>query len=230
MKTSILILSLTLFSVSLYSQEVFTDIKEFGLKGKVKSIESNYYSVKENRQELTLDTLNSKSLMHFNENGNLTIIVNFTFSGEEIERIKYQRDDNERKISYKKYNENGIFETGKYNWINERKYQIKAKDSFGIRIESEFTLSKKFRDESGTTTYYDDKTGEYFLTYHYQNILDENGNLLSSNNIYKPLGNSSTIIYDVQELDEFGNWIKVSLYDDEKDFRQIMIRKIEYYK
>jgi hypothetical protein len=37
------------------------------------------------------------------------------------------------------------------------------------------------------------------------------------------------MIYDVQELDSMGNWIKINLYYEDEDFRQIMIRKIEYY-
>ena len=67
------------------------------------------------------------------------------------------------------------------------------------------------------------------LTYKYENILDEYGNLLRSKITYEPIDKSSIMIYDVQELDSMGNWIKINLYYEDEDFRQIMIRKIEYY-
>lgn len=218
-----------LFCFSLHSQEGFTDLKEFGLKSRVKSIESTYYSAKESKEKWVVDTITSKSKMVFDENGNLTKIVNFSYSELEIETTEFQRDENERKIAYKMYNENGVFESGIYNWINEKKYQINSIDSFGIRTESEFTLTKNYRDESGITKYFDSKNGEYFLTYKYENILDENGNLLRSKITYEPIDRTSIIIYEVKELDNIGNWVKINLYHEDEDFRQIMLRKIEYY-
>ncbi|HBC03305.1 MAG TPA: hypothetical protein PKH16_09715 [Aequorivita sp.] len=220
-----------LFCFSLHSQEGFNDLKEYGLRGRVKSFESTYYSTKEIQEMWIIDTLKSKSKVDFDENGNITKIVNLSFSESElkIETIEFQRDKNERKISYKKYNEYEVFETGTYKWIDERKYQINSIDSFGIRTESEFTLTKNLRDKSGTTAYFDSKSGEYLLTYKYENILDEYGNLLRSKITYEPIDKSSIMIYDVQELDSMGNWIKINLYYEDEDFRQIMIRKIEYY-
>ncbi|WP_310994390.1 hypothetical protein [Aequorivita marina] len=232
MRILILFLCFLFFSISFFSQEGYTDIKEFGLNGNVKSIESKYYSIKENQGKWILDTLNSQSKMYFNNNGGITKMVNQSFSQLETETIEIQRDQNGRKISYHKYNENGIFETGYYQWVDERKYQIKAKDSFGFRMESEFTLTKNFRDKSGITLYYDDRSGEHLLTHQYENILDQEGNLLSSKITYEPLHNSTTMIFEVQETDDFGNWIMVNLYkeEEEKESRQIMIRNIEYYK
>lgn len=220
-----------LFSFSLHSQEYFNDLKEFGLKGRVKSIESTYYSTKENQEVWIIDTVKSKSRVDFDKNGNITKIVNFSFpeSKLDVETTKFQRDKNGRKISYKKYKGNEVFETGVYRWINQRKYQINSIDSFGIGTKSEFTLTKNLRDESGTTAYFDSKSGEYLLTYKYENILDEYENLLRSIITYEPIGRTSIMIYDVQELDNFGNWIKINLYYEDEDFRQIMIRKIEYY-
>lgn len=229
MKIFIIGISFLIFSVSLYSQDDHTDVKEFGLKGNVKSVESNYYLAKEYQETWILDSLKSRSVMDFNKKGNFTKIISIDFPDSESEIIEFQRDENGRKISYKKHTLYGIFETGNYEWISEKRYRLKAKDSFGVRMESEFTLTENFRDESGTTIYYDDKTGEYLLTFTYQNILDKNGNLLRTNIFYEPSGDSSTTIYDVQEIDAFGNWIKVGLYHEEKDFREIMIRNIEYY-
>lgn len=230
LKISTIIISLFIFSVSLYSQDEYTDIKEFGLKGNVKSIESKYYSTKENQGKWILDTLNSKSRMDFNENGNITRMFNLSFPELETETTEILRDKNDRKISYQKSNQNGVFETGNYKWVDERVYQIKAIDSFGMRMESEFTLTKDFRDKTGTTVYYDNKSNEYLFTHQYENFFDEKQNLLMSKITYAPIKNSRTIIYKVQETDDFGNWTKVIVYDKENDFRQILIRKIEYYR
>lgn len=91
-------------------------------------------------------------------------------------------------------------------------------------------MTKEFRDETGTTVYYDNKSGEYLMTHQYENILDEKGNLLMSNITYEPLHNSTTMIYQVQKVDDFANWIEVIFYEKEIDFRQILIRNIEYYR
>ena len=226
----IIVLVLTNFS---FQEEYPNDLKIYGLKGKVKSINSISYGTKklENKYEIDKENPFSKSSSYFNEKGNIYKRIDSIYEAGKITEIRTTEFDfleDGKTKSYRIYNEKGQIEKAVYNWISDTKYQIEAIDKDSLQKKSIFNLTEKGRDKSGKTDYYFD--GEYISTYTYTNELDSEENFISSKFTYEPDGDTWTTLYKRKLPDENGNATKFILINKEKDsIIETTIRILKYY-
>ncbi|NJY61898.1 hypothetical protein HC174_03895 [Salinimicrobium sp. CDJ15-81-2] len=208
-----------------------TDLKIYGLKGKVKSMHSRSYS--------SLDHLNmegksflSESSSFFNENGNIYKSVDTIYENGEVKETlttEYYFLKDGSKKGYKIYNQEGIIETGTYKFLSSKKYEIKAVDSDGFEIRSVFHLTSNGRDKKGVSEYYYDN--EYISTYSYFNQLNADENFISSQFAIEPDGDNWITEYKMKNPDQKGNMKELHLINKEKDsLEKVIIRHIEYFE
>ena len=225
MKNILLFLIITIQTS--YCQENYSDLKELGLNGNVKTIFKNTYS--SDSTEFI-----SKEAAYFNKKGNLIKIIDSLYENGELKvYLKDYLESNNGVNTMFKIKENGeVVEYGSYEWLDDKSYKIKSYGIDAIKTEYYYYLNQKLRDSIGKTEYYlydpkDYSTVEYLGREEHQKFYDRNGvlkRIKHHNSIENEIWEE---IYKVLGTDKNGNSLKVQTFDKESD-SLIAIKTYQY--
>ncbi len=230
-----LIITLLLFT-SCANKNVPTDIKEYGLKGKIKSIMTINYSDLNNENGewvVTDNKIVSKIKMTFNKDGNIVEVKEWlpTYNKEEFIEFTTKIIFNQGlKYKYLKTNSNGeIVESGNYLWKDNYNYKLRVNRKDEGHVDSFSELDESYRDLKGQYTYYRED-GTVFLSESYENELNKDKEITSVK--YKDLLNNTfyTVEFFIKNRDLRGNIVKATqVYKDSQTLKSFSIREIKYY-
>lgn len=214
--------------------EKWSDIKEYGFIGKVKSVTiKNYIGLGKQTGKWFLNEENiySKQRMYFNSEGNIEQIIDNSklendLWNEITTSIEFEKN---LKKSYKKNDLFGkLTEEGIYEWLGYKKYILKAKHSNGNRVESISNLNGKFRNIGGEYKFFHGDSLAYLENY--SNQVNVKKGIISTNFFNKMSGKEYTILYTDKEFDQVGNTIKIALIDKKSgELKRFMTREFEYF-
>lgn len=231
-KLLFLLFFLSLTFNNLYSQ--FNDSKEYGFKGKFEKVTTyNYVGLEKENGKWIADEKNLVSIWEFivDKNQNFTEIKTtyFTNGTKEVQIYKYEFKNN-LKTSSKKYDEKGnIIETAKFEWLNDKSYQVVFNLDNYI-IEYKVILNENYRDfigENKVFEIYDNEKLPIDVT-SYKNYFDING-LIQKTEKFDVLGNiTTTISNEIQKTDNEGNMTEFAIVKDDGTLERFIKREFEY--
>jgi hypothetical protein len=235
------ILFLIFAASHIYAQH--TDVKEWGLKGKVKLITRYMYDqgvvkLSEKWQPTDSTHYSSKSVYYFNKKGFIDSSVEAYFysSYQQIQRIKTVYFYNKgKRISGLSYDQDGTISDISYEWLNNTTYVARSKNSH-FTTKNTAWLKKDFRDSTSEIEVWEHEHGSgYNLIYKRKYVVTTGANnlILQSHNIesHSPgmdKVDDYIIHYLHQEFDSHKNPINVAELRGETLYH-LVFRKIEYY-
>jgi len=230
----ILFVTLLLSSCSTPEKKSFTDLKEYGFKGKVKSvITKNYIGLErqDNKWVISEERIASKQNVFFNINGNITKIIDYRLlendSWYDI-TTEFKYENGLKKTSKKTDLYGKQTEQAEYKWLDDKNYILTAKDINGMKVESVSKLNNDFRSYSGEYKYF--KADSLVYSESYSNKLDKKGEIISTHFLNKISAKSYTLLYTDKELDKEGNLIKLAMtYEESGDLKRFIVREFSYY-
>jgi len=214
-----------------------TDLKEYGLKGKVKNILTMHYKdvmfFHGQWLPISFEKFSYSTDWHFNENGFLdtlktSILVN---SDSLVTSILAYEFKNEKKISGKYFNYNGdVTELHKINWTDQYTYTTIATDTNGAKaFESTIWLSNDFRENKGDFKSYEN--GKLVFYEKYSDIFDSNGQLIKGEFTNIEENTNYFVLYNHIEFDENNNPIvTIQINITDWTIKKMTIRRIDYYE
>ncbi len=226
------LLALTIIAVGQH-----TDLKEYGLKGKVKSITSMHYKdvmfSNGHWMPISKEKFYYTTVWHFNEQGFLDTSATslFVYPDSLVTNILAYEFKNGKKVSGKYFNYLGVLtELHKITWVDQYTYTIIATDTSGTKIlESNSWLNKNYRDNKGEYKSYEN--GKVVFYEKYSDIFDTNGQLLKAEFTNITENKSYVVLYKHSEFDKNKNPITTTQINiTDGTIKQITIRLIEYYE
>lgn len=230
------ILSVILTTNLLYGQS-FSDLKEFSLKGKVKTQIKNYYfSVDTSFRNLRIldSSKSSQTIFHYDNRGNVTdyeISEKFIIPSQKlIAKIAF-KNFRKRKIVFTtifdpREQKKNLIRADTVIWVTNYEYfensLIDTLRKSRLLLDNRFRiieLQDFYKDTISNTT--EIVTNKYSYN---KNGLPEK---ITTNNSLKPL-QSSTVTFRYLAFDKLGNPIKY-LMTDNKNFIALFIQKFDYY-
>ncbi len=236
------LLSISSISVS-FSQ--YSELREYGFKGRVKSMVTTQYQLitykKDDYTPIDTSMWNWKSRLFFNTSGNVDSITGC------VNYANYVPSDDNNTNCYKTlyyYNMIGKKQTGldigdvgsdKKNpivveWPNEHQYIERTyTPNLELKTENTVWLNRNFRDSAGTSLFY--SQGELISNTTFMSDFNEKGELIR--NIGKDLvtGITDTTYYKIKSYDHEGNPTVIYLYEgNSTEPKAINIRKYQYYR
>ena len=230
----LLVFSLLFISTSVLSQ--YSDLKEYGLKGNVKSVNDAVYTeVKLMRKRSKIDStakVEYHKYMHFNPSGQM----------DTMKVIDLDEKDSLFNSIYVLTFEDGIkngctlydsqYEPIEYmqiQWVDERTYNMAVTDTKGELVyESTSWLSSKFQDSIGETMIYNG--GELVRRTKYVNRFGKRYRVVGVDYFDSDGGFADSEVIEYLEFDKKGNWIKCVVRDTfTGEYKKMTIRTIEYY-
>ena len=234
MKRKIILSLLVFSSVNVFAQH--TDIKEYGLKGKVESITTMHYKdvMFKNGQWMptSFDEFLFTSVWHFNEQGFIDTAKTSLFIHPDslvTNTLTYQFK-NGKKVSGKYINYRGILtELYKISWTDEYTYTTITTDTNGTKLfESTSYLNKDFRDNKGEYKSYEN--GEIIDYEKYSDIFDKNGQLIKAEFTNLVENKNYVVLYKHSELDKNNNpTVTTQINITDGTIKKMTIRLIDYY-
>jgi len=234
-KKIISIVVTVLLLTSFVAEQKPNDVKEYGFKGKVKSVMTvNYNDIEkiDGTWDISEDKVISKWKMTFNIEGNIIEMKEYyplfgTIWEELTTKIEFEEG---LKSKYTKTDLYGqTTEVGVYNWVDDHNYKLTATQKSGVIINSYAKLDKNFRDISGGYAYL--RNESILFSESYENKLDGKGQLISSTFYDKLKDDHYTIEYKDKAKDEKGNLIKVALvYKETGLLKRLSVREFEYFE
>lgn len=235
MRTLIFIVSILSFSLSF--GQTHNDLKEYGYKGKVKSITTYNFdtlSFDETKKIFDDRLWRNKIIYTFDKYGNFDTIFSYIqlpIISDSIYTFKTAYIYSQKtRVAVRINGNNEVTDTIRFLWLNDTTYQaIETNVNGQGKVLSDLFLNKKYRDKSGNYTGYDENNNiEY--NEKYESLISDNGLLTRS---YKTnlLTNTMIVVsYKYFEFDKYGNPTRIWLTNllDKKVFK-IVKRKFEYY-
>jgi|SRR6218665_210339 len=214
----------------------YSDLKEYGLKGNVKSInDAVYLDLKPVGKKWKIDSTDNAAFhknMYFNPSGQMDTlrVIDVDEKDSMLNSTIVFDFENDIKIGGKQYGYHHqpitLFDI---EWMDNRTYKTALTDTSGQKIyESTSWLSIQFQDSVGQTLVYD--KGKVVNNSTYVNRLDKSKRVIGIDyfdQFSKPTV-SETIEY--LEFDKRGNWTKCVVRDSfTGKFKKLTVRAIEYY-
>jgi hypothetical protein len=235
MKRLIYVMFIIITLTSCLLDEKPNDLKEYGFRGKVKSVNTiNYGNLKKvnGKWMINEDKIISKSNLMFNEKG---FIVKWVESYPFVDSIWDKSTSiveivNGQKSKFTKTNQFGQkTETGVYTWIDNFNYTLNVTYMNGTKVVSHSTLNKAYRDLKSDYSYA--FSDSIYFSESYQNKLNQDEEIISSSFKNALTNNEYVINYTDKEKDEKGNLTKVVLvYDDSNELIRLVLREFDYYE
>ncbi len=214
-----------------------TDLKEYGLKGKVKSITTMHYKdvMFSNGQwmPISFDNFSYKTVWYFNEQGFIDKSKTSLFVHPDslVTNILTYEFKNGKKVSGKYFNYRGVLtELYKITWTDQYTYTTITTDTNGIKtFESTSWLNKDFRDSKGEYKSYENEKVVFYEKY--SDIFDANGQLTKAEFTNMTENKNYFVLYKHSELDKNNNpTITTQINITDGTIRKMTIRLIEYYE
>jgi hypothetical protein len=214
-----------------------TDLKEYGLKGKVKSITTMHYKdvMFSNGQwmPISFEKFSYKTVWNFNEQGFLDMSKTSLFVHPDslVTNVLAYEFKNGKKVSGKYYNYRGILtELYKISWTDQYTYSTITTDTNGIKTsESTSWLNKEFRDNKGEYKSYEN--GKVVFYEKYSDIFDTSKQLIKAEFTNVTENKNYFVLYRHSELDKNNNpTITTQINITDGTIRKMTIRLIEYYE
>lgn len=226
-----------LFTLTITVFGQHTDLKEYGLKGKVKSITTMHYKdvMFSNGQwmPVSLDKFSYSTVWHFNEQGFIDTSKTSLFVHPDslVTNILTYEFKGGKKVSGKYYNYRGILsEQYKISWTDQYTYTTVTTDTNGNKtFESTSRLNKEFRDNKGDYKSYEN--GKVVFYEKYSDIFDTSGQLIKAEFTNMTENKNYFVLYKHSEFDKYYNPIittQINITDG--TVRKMTIRLIEYYE
>ncbi len=222
----------------------YTEWKEYGLKGKVKTITSYHYQLVKQKGDSFVPEDHSKwcykITMCFSEQGNVDSIAytynykNFVpsmpYPSITFKYFYFDEEDGNRKGFIKMQNAQQISSyldlkwNGPYLYVEE---QTEAEYPIGKRITTTW-LNKNYRDSAGMSISYNgdsiySKTG-------YVTTFNEKGEIESYLETDYTINYTNTVRYKFKKYDSKGNFTLLHTSTQDEFPKQIEIRKYTYYR
>ena len=213
-----------------------TDLKEYGLKGKVKRITTMHYTdvmfVDGQWMPISFEAFSLKTMLHFNEQGYIdTSMTSFFFEPESLvsNTLAYEFK-NGKKVSGKYYDFSGmLIQHHQISWTDQYTYTTTATDINGIKLfESTSWLNDAYRDIKGDYKSY--QNGELIFYEKYSDIFDENGQLIEAEFTNVLENKKYHVLYKHIEFDKNNNpTISTLINITDGTIKKMILREIEYY-
>lgn len=231
------------FRNNLFAQ--YSDLKEYGLKGKVKSMTRHHYLlVRENGS--SIEPVNpeiwiSKTITYFNKNGNIDSMTNCT-NFQNYEPSIDRQTNYSRTIYY--FDNKGRKTTGVYigninepeiepiliNWVNKYQYIEKTYRPNSTELKTSITawLNVNYRDSAGMSLYY---YGDSLMSDNrYISKFNDKNELLYYVETELVGNEIDTIQVEIKTKDMKGNPTKTVMYKNRYPTKfSLYIRTYEYY-
>jgi hypothetical protein len=237
MKIKFITTIIILFVLQISGFGQHTDIKEFGLKGKVKRIITLHYKDVSfsNGQWMptSFENINYTTVWHFNEQGFIDTATTTLLVQQDsiITNTLIYEIKNGKKISGKYFGYGGVLnELYTIVWKDKYTYTTITTDTSGTKIfESTSWLTKDFRDNKGE--YKSFENGKVVFHEKYSDIFDSNGQLVKAE--FKNITESKNyfVLYKHSEFDRNNNpTITTQINITDGTIKKMTIRRIEYYE
>jgi hypothetical protein len=223
-KKLIFLLAISLMGCQAKSQ-VYTDLNDYGYKGKIKSITTKFYSniVQEKDKWEIQDTLTPGTIIsnYFNGDGN------FTRKIVTLQNISYQLiyDYSDRiKKGWKKIDSNGVVsEVGKYTYHGNTGFSEISFDTIGTKkFRSNYIFNKSQRTKTLEDIGYNEDGSTNFHSFSTFDD-DAEGHLHKLTTIDKLNKTTENIEFIILEKDKHNNPLKILLFRNSKP---VEIRKV----
>lgn len=231
---------LTLTFVSTAPKESYNDWKNRGLKGRVKTIEQNFYNnlrFEDNAWVLDSSKIYLKSKLIFDASGNIGIQIKDIKTHEGWQRLEYIYDyENNVLKSYSCISGKAkVIETCVYTWVNP--YQLESRASLANYqfVNETLYLNKDFRAYKTIRRHY--KKDKIEVEELIEDEYNEKNEIMKTNlkhtsiiNPKKSQTNEIKNAYRIYERDHQENWtsMDVRMSKDDRLF-YFTTRRIEYY-
>jgi len=225
-KLFLLTLVLICFGCRPDKKEIKNDLIESGIKGKVKTVQRSKFSVYEDFGEIVKDTLIEKSLMTFNEQGNILeskspnyhIEVKYDKNGNKAEFILYNIDGiGEGRGSAKYDDKKNMIESSEFD--SEGKMTKKSKSSYGYNEKGKIINQSNFNSDDEISNVIK------FIYNNQDNLIEEDRydseNKLIERKTYKY--NDKTIKIEEKEYSQEGDLYRIITYNDNGDITKEML-------
>ncbi len=205
--------------------QVYTDLNDYGYKGKIKSVSTKFYSNINQKNDIweIEDSLNPRTTIinYFNEDGNFTkkVVASKTHSYQLV--FEYS---GKNKNGWKKIDPNGIIiEIGKFTYNGKTGFTETVFDTIQKKkFQSIYTFSKNQRTKTLEDKGYNDDGSLNFNSF--STFEDDNQGHLYKLITQNKLNNSTEYFeFVIIEEDKFNNPLKILLKRNEKP---IEIRKV----
>jgi len=225
-----------IFALTITALGQHTDLKEYGLKGKVKTITTMHYKdvMFSNGQWMptSFEKFYYTTVWHFNEPGFLDTSKTSLFVHDSlVTNILTYEFKNGKKVSGKYFNYHGVL-TELYNitWTNQYTYTTITTDTNGTKtFESTSWLNKDFRDNKGEYKSYENGKVDFYEKY--SDIFDTNGQLIKAEFTNMTENKNYFILYKHSESDKNNNpTITTQINITDGTIKKLTIRLIEYYE
>lgn len=228
------IIFLLVLKITAFGQH--TDIKEYGLKGKVKRITTMHYKdvmfSNEQWMPASFENVNYTTVWHFNEQGFIdtaetTLLVN---PDSLVTNTLIYEFKNGKKIYGKYFDYRGVL-TEQYNviWTDKFSYTTTTTDRSGKKtFESTSWLNKDFRDNKGE--YKSFENGKIVFHEKYSDIFDTNGQLVKAEFTNLTENKTYFVLYKHSKFDRNNNpTVTTQINISDGTIKKMTIRRIEYY-
>ena len=226
-----------LFGLTITALGQHNDLKEYGLKGKVKSITTMHYKdvMFSDGQWMpaSFEKFYYTTVWHFNEQGFIDTTKTSLFVHPDIlvTNILAYEFKNGKKVSGKYFNYRGVLtELYKITWSDQYTYTTITTDTNGTKtFESTSWLNKDFRDNKGEYKSYEN--GKVVFYEKYSDIFDSNGQLVKAEFTNMTENKNYFVLYKHSELDKNNNpTITTQINITDGTIKKMTIRLIEYYE
>jgi hypothetical protein len=234
MKKIGLLLVLALLSQSVICQH--SDLKEYGFKGNIKTIdEAVYLDLYKRGGEMPISKKDKPAfhrIRHFTRSGQIDTLkaLYYKFGDSTMNNVMVFDFKKGIKTGGKYYIfPNEVIGRFKIEWINDRSYKMITTDLKGKKT-SEVTcwLDSEFRDSVGQTLDY--VKGKVTMDEKYTNHFDSSNRLVGVDYFDEVAKSGYSLIFEYLEFDQEGNWTKSIVRDKNTgEFRKMSTRTITYY-
>ncbi len=234
MKQTLLFFAFCCFGAPLFAQ--YSDLKEYGLKGNVKSVsDAVYYDVKLMGKKSKIDSTvkaEYQKNMHFNRSGQMDTmkVVDYDLNDSLFNRIYVLDFENGKKSGCRVYDDKDeSIEYTQIVWVDEHTYNTAATDIKGeLLYETTSWLSSQFQDSIGTTVIYNN--GELVRSSKYVNRYGKGNRVVGVDYFDSDGGLADSEVIQYLEFDKKGNWTKSVVRDTFTGlYLKMTVRTIEYY-
>jgi len=223
----------------------YSEWKEYGLKGKVKSMVRYHYYFKDellNPDKIDTSKWSSKIFTYFNANGNVDSVIYYSnpksYDPEYIGEIHcsknlyfYDIKGQKRTGLYVPDCSLNIKERMIYEWPNPYTYIERTFDYVTNKVKTEIFayLHRNLRDSAGVSNYF---VGDsIYSSYSYTSTFDSNGRLEYYIERELPRNTIDTVRFKYTSFDKKGNQTKTLIFRNSDAFPKAMyLRTYQYYK
>lgn len=226
MKLKISIVILFLFCTIINAQSLYSK-NLYGYNGKLRNVTSYLFENQNFKNNLDLQSYKSKTILSFNELGELFESKRDIKSSNKIYSFKSEYISKKDEVLQLRYDfEKKLTDSILYKKVDKNLYKINGrKMNSEIKTSGEQILNEFGRDLS--SKYIDYENSKIVGSFSYENILEKN---LIVKSITKVDNQNIIEFYEYSNFDENNNPQKIVIFDsDKKTIKKIIFREFKYY-